>query len=413
MDDASATYGTPLPLMADSTVVHAPYKPSHTAAAISAALAAATLHSPRAFDPCDHVLQQPDLVKVILGFMEFVLPDDVRSDDEFRVAMLMLIQALFALATVSRAFYSAVDQFRWDLWMRADADLGYFNGLACQLLNRPREDPRAGLSTDYALNLGAVYEARVWARALYNYDIKRVALEDLHGHLEYMLCHLPPDNFKQLILYLQGRCACCDGQCELYGPRWNSHASRGPPLGCQPYGAFLLHPYDGVIVPRKPLRCGCTPEHLQGTWLPHTHFDHFVRVKFIHGMDCKFVARVEGLTIADTHQLRDFPTATRHVVHFLVAAYLQPWYATCIARLFQKRAARRLQLKRCCQRPLGGTRSQNWPHVEFKADVCVFTPRMPCNHDRSLQQIFDLSRNQVLATIRRGRLLLREQQRLK
>ena len=134
MDDAGAAEAT-LPLLADTTVVCTPYQPSHTAAAISAALAAATLHTPRAFDPCDHVLQQPDLVKVILGFMEFVLPDEVRADDEFRVAMLMLIKALFTLATVSRTFYSAVDQFRWDLWMRADADLGYFNGLACKLLH--------------------------------------------------------------------------------------------------------------------------------------------------------------------------------------------------------------------------------------------------------------------------------------
>jgi hypothetical protein len=242
-----------------------------------------------------------------------------------------------------------------------------------------------------------------------------VSIQRLPRQLKNAAAHLPPTDFRQLIAYLKGHCACCDGACELYGPGWRPHLLPGPPPDCEPYGAEILHPYEGFIPPHDPLPCGCSVPRMEATWVPHTHPSHFVNVIFAHGQDRKF----------DVHMDNDgkpngwgFTKQEREVYYFLVAARGQPWYAMSIARIFKKRAERARQLPRCPHDGvrglpvLPGAMPATWPGVAFRADVCLFTPRMPVNQDRSLQQIFGLTRKQVLDTVQKGRSLWREQRRL-
>lgn len=392
------------------------YQPGYTAQALAASICSEA-HVPEG--ACEHVLQQVDLVLLVLLCTGFDLPEDVRPDQEFRVAMLALIKRLFELARISRTFYLAIDRFRWDLWTRVNVELAYSWRLACKLLREATDGfewmPLGLASTQRILDIRELHEARLWPRALYNFDVEKVPVLELPRNLKHAVTHLPPADFRQMVSYLKGYCACCDGECELYGPGWRPHLHAGPPPGCKPYGAYILHPYEGVILPRDPLTCGCTLTRLEGVWVPHTHPDHFVSVVFAHGQDRKFDVHMDD---GKPNGGWGFTTQERQVYYFLVAARGQPWYATSIARIFKKRAERRRQLPRCHHYGilgdpvLPGARPSQGSCHEFRADVCLFTPRMPVSQDRSLQQIFGLTRKQVLDLIRQGRGLWREQRRL-
>ena len=103
----------------------------------------------------------------------------------------------------------------------------------------------------------------------------------------------------------------------------------------------------------------------------------------------------------------------RDAHHFIVGARNQPWYQPRIKRLFELRPARVIKGLRCCHRGRVAL-SDSGPRreIQFEAAVFLLTPRLPNNADWSIQQIFGLSRQETLACVRRGRLVLRERRLL-
>lgn len=366
-------------------------------------------------DACRNVVEQQDLLAEIFNNMEIDLPCDPPPplNQEFRMGVILIIKRLYALETVCHAFRSACFAWRDSLWKRAREELREFNEMACHLIDQPSDDGSwtRPLGTRRILDIYYMEQRREWARSLYNFDVKRVWVEDLQRNLQHAVLHLPPSNFEEMVFYLEGKCACCNGGCELYGSGWHGHEVAGPPDRCEPYGAFLNHPYRGVMVSHGSMACGCTRQSLIGAWLPHTHFDHFARVLFVNDnglMTAKVLPHYDKAVLSGYQYM----TKQELEVHnFLIGMRRTNtnFYALRIRRLFGLRSPL-LALNQCCVRTWGVRAHHRSDYQEFEADVCLFEPRMPDNEDRSMQQIFDLSsRKEVLTMIRRGRAQRREQ----
>ncbi len=359
-----------------------------------------------------NVFDNQDLLKNVLGFfgwyndlgLLFGIHDnrfvgcacDLHREMVFRERLRQLLRA----ASVNRLFRTVAMGLVEELWTMYQEGMASFDKAADEYLEY-MEPPF------YALSTFARADHCVWPRMVYNFDCQHLPWGDSQDLLDLFQKYARPTKPKELLRLLERQCACCDAVCERM---------RYPPdsynVSSDALGAWMHHPYRGETRdgPSAP-GCTCRTHYLQGRYVPHTCHSHFFDVAFMHDDGIyKAQLRIHGDTMTREE---------RRMSWFLVGARKQEWYQPRIKRLFDLRPFVTWEPKPCCPawrsalrkcpEPYPGFR----PKCEFDTSICLLEPRMLDNDDCSVQQIFGLTREETLALVRRGRLILRERHNLR
>ena len=245
-----------------------------------------------------------------------------------------------------------------------------------------------------------------WPVLLFGFDaglVRSATTADtitIRYYIKEMMQFVRPTTYDEMLYMMEGKCACCGGRCTYArgdtGWRLGGNFSA---VGAPAHGEIVCSHYDLV--------CGCPVYAVQKQGIPHTWSGHLATMVFLRDEDGHYRMQVRLEWCAP------MAPGERDAHHFIVGARNQPWYQPRIKRLFELRPARVIKGLRCCHRGRVAL-SDSGPRreIEFEAAVFLLTPRLPNNADWSIQQIFGLSRQETLACVRRGRLVLRERRLL-
>jgi len=250
------------------------------------------------------------------------------------------------------------------------------------------------------------HEYGQWPEYLFGFDadmVRSATTADtltLRYYIKEVMQFVRPTTYDEMLYMMEGKCACCGGRC-TYNTRAGNHWRLGDQLsasGAPVHGKIVCTHFDST--------CGCPVYAVQKQAIPHTWSGHIAMMVFLRDEDGDYRMRIRLEWCAP------MSPGERDAHHFIVGARNQPWYQPRIKRLFELRPARVIHGLRCCHRGRVALSGRFGRGIEFSADVFLLTPRLPNNADWSLQQIFGLSREETLACVRRGRLILRERRLL-
>jgi hypothetical protein len=306
--------------------------------------------------------------------------------------LLECVRELVAGTKVSRVFREACLVFLGYAWGGYERQMRDFDKDGAECL-AAKTGPTFGLKAR-ALS----HKHGGWAEILYGFDRTLVRGNErppepvwtVTNEIARVLRAVRPTTYDDMLFMMNGTCACCGDRC--------THA------GSETLYAEGLHPYAGTIfISHYDITCGCPVYAMKGLCIPHTWSGHLAPVAFVRNEDGRFLMQLRIGCASMTPGERD-------VHHFVVGARHEPWYQTRIGRLFELRPTRIWSSGPPCMHHRGWGRHPRW--TEFGASIFLLAPRIPNNADWSVQQIFGLSRQQTLAYVRRGRLILRERRTL-
>ena len=226
-----------------------------------------------------------------------------------------------------------------------------------------------------------------WPEAVFGLDIRvtKGVRSDLYFMLDQYKRRRNPETCDELAHLVGQKCACCGKKCALIAKDREKIAVYKPWVEHRhSFAAYAMHPYLGKLNPCQNFNV------LQGTLIAYTHQDHFFEVAFLH----EFETGEDDMRL---HVYATMTTEERRFASFLRAARNKPWYRRNVERVFGLRSDALF-----CE-------EHNNRRKVFLATVCMFDPYFSKAKDWSVQSIFELTRAEVSATIRRGSAMVREE----
>ena len=236
-------------------------------------------------------------------------------------------------------------------------------------------------------NFARMFLFTSWPEAVFNLDIRvaKGVRSDLYFMLDQYKRRRNPETYDELAHLVGQKCACCGTTCALIAKDREKIAVYKPWIEHRhSFAAYAMHPYLGKLNPCQNFNV------LQGTLIPYTHQDHFFEVAFVHEFET-------GEYVMRLHVYATMTTEERRFASFLCAARNKAWYRRNVERVFGLRSDALF-----CE-------EHNNRRKVFLATVCMFDPYFSNAKDWSVQSIFELTRAEVTATIRRGSAMVREE----
>jgi hypothetical protein len=346
------------------------------------------------------VLENEDLVRLIAR-NHHDDDDDVAPTLNGFVAT--RLRSRHVLRLVNRLFKSVSDRALHLLLLRFEKRMRRFARNAERVTSSPWADTK--------LQWESLVAMAGWPRLVFGLDLTHALVSERDLVLDQLAMCRWPTTSLELLDHMERKCVCCGTVCPHMAKsvdKWHSctitYSACSSKCAVAPcvFGAWMLHPYKGCTKVfefsdqrvRRPVRV------LQGSFLAHTHPDHFFAVAFLYDLDDeKFRVQLQVHSVMTTEE--------RRFVHFMRAARGEAWYESRLKRLFDLRPPE-LQdpyLQHCNRRHRP---DKNF----FIAQICMLEPRIVDAEDCSVQSIFGLSREKTLALIKRGACMLREERLL-